>query len=64
VRSRFPAEAQEELDRLTRSLVRKILHHPSTRLRSVGATRAAGAERDLAHLELARDLFQLGEDEE
>ena len=64
VRGRFPAEAQEELDRLTRSLVRKILHHPSTRLRSVGATRAAGAERDLAHLELARDLFQLGEDEE
>jgi glutamyl-tRNA reductase len=64
VRARFPAEAQEELDRLTRALVRKILHHPSTRLRSVGSTRAGGAERDLAHLELARDLFQLGEDEE
>jgi len=57
-RSRFPAEVQDELDRLTRALVRKILHHPSTRLR------AGGAERDLAHLELARDLFQLGEDED
>jgi glutamyl-tRNA reductase len=55
-RDRFPAEAHEELDRLTRSLVRKILHHPSTRLRA--------AERGLAHLELARDLFQLGDDEE
>ena len=64
VRARFPAEAQDELDRLTRALVRKILHHPSTRLRSVGSARAGGAERDLAHLELARDLFQLGEDEE
>jgi glutamyl-tRNA reductase len=64
VRGRFPAEAQEELDRLTRSLVRKILHHPSTRLRSVGTARTGGSERDLAHLELARDLFQLGEDEE
>jgi glutamyl-tRNA reductase len=56
VRARFPSEVHDELDRLTRALVRKILHHPSTRLR--------GAERDLAHLELARDLFQLGEDEE
>ncbi|HEV8631146.1 MAG TPA: glutamyl-tRNA reductase [Thermoanaerobaculia bacterium] len=57
-RDRFPTELQDELDRLTRSLVRKILHHPSTRLR------AGGAERRLAHLELARELFQLGEGEE
>jgi glutamyl-tRNA reductase len=57
-RGRFPAELEGELDRLTRALVRKILHHPSTRLRS------GSPDRDLAHLELARDLFQLGEDEE
>lgn len=52
-RERFPAELHEDLDRLTRALVRKILHHPSTQLR--------GGERGAAHLELARDLFQLGE---
>jgi len=66
-RSRFPAELQDELDRLTRSLVRKILHHPSTRLRSADAGRAGGGEGSASHqaqLELARDLFQLGEDEE
>jgi glutamyl-tRNA reductase len=56
--SHFPPELQDELDRLTRSLVRKILHHPSTRLRT------GTGERALAHLELARDLFQLGEGEE
>jgi glutamyl-tRNA reductase len=55
-RGHFPAELQGELDRLTRSLVRKILHHPSSRLRS-----GAIGERALAHLELARDLFQLDE---
>jgi glutamyl-tRNA reductase len=55
---RFPPELQDELDRLTRSLVRKILHHPSTRLR------ASTGERALDHLELARDLFQLGDGEE
>lgn len=57
-RQRFPVELHADLDRLTRALVRKILHHPSTRLR------AGGAESDLAHLEAARDLFQLGEGEE
>ena len=54
----FPPELRGELDRLTRSLVRKILHHPSTRLR------AGAGGRSLAHLELARDLFQLGDGEE
>jgi glutamyl-tRNA reductase len=66
-RARFPAEVQDELDRLTRSLVRKILHHPSSRLRSVGSTGASGAgdgASGRARLELARDLFQLGEDDE
>ena len=36
---RFPEETHAELERLTRSLVRKILHHPSSRLR---ATRRRG----------------------
>ncbi len=58
VRGRFPSEPHDDLDRLTRALVRKILHHPTTRLR------AGRPDRDLAHLEVARDLFQLDEDEE
>ena len=32
-RHRFPAHLHEELESLTRALVRKILHHPSARLR-------------------------------
>lgn len=52
----FPAETHAELDRLTRSLVRKILHHPSTRLR-----RGDGGH-DLPSLDLVRELFQLDED--
>jgi glutamyl-tRNA reductase len=50
---RFPAELHEEVDRLTRSLVRKILHHPSTRLR------AKGGEERLPRLDLVRELFRL-----
>jgi glutamyl-tRNA reductase len=53
VRSRFPAETHDELDRLTRSLVRKILHHPSSRLRA----RDGGEE--LSRLDLVRELFHL-----
>lgn len=53
---RFPAENHEDLERLTRSLVRKILHHPSTALRS------RGEDSDLAELDMARRLFRLGED--
>jgi glutamyl-tRNA reductase len=54
--ARFPPELHGDLDRLTRALVRKILHHPSARLR------AGGGEQALAHRELARELFQLGEE--
>ncbi len=54
---RFPAETHEELERLTRSLVRKILHHPSARLR---AKDGAG---DLSRLDLVRELFHLDDDE-
>ncbi|HEX4954203.1 MAG TPA: glutamyl-tRNA reductase [Thermoanaerobaculia bacterium] len=58
VLERFPAELHEEVEHLTRSLVRKILHHPSTRLR------AQDEERTLPQLELVRELFQLGDEEE
>ena len=54
--ARFPAETHEELERLTRSLVRKILHHPSTRLR------AQDANADLSRLDLVRELFHLDDD--
>jgi glutamyl-tRNA reductase len=56
---RFPKETHEDLERLTRSLVRKILHHPSTRLRA-----RDGARDSLPHLELVRELFRLDDDEE
>jgi glutamyl-tRNA reductase len=55
---RFPAETHEELERLTRSLIRKILHHPSSRLRA-----RDGAE-DLSRLDLVRELFHLDDDDE
>jgi glutamyl-tRNA reductase len=52
----FPAETHAELERLTRSLVRKILHHPSARLRG------KGGEEDLKRLDLVRELFRLDEE--
>ena len=48
---RFPPETHRHLEQLTRSLVRKLLHHPSTRLRR--------EQQPVAHLELVRELFQL-----
>ena len=51
----FPAGSHEQLDRLTRSLVRKILHHPSNRLRG-----RDGMEH-LPRLDLVRELFRLDE---
>jgi glutamyl-tRNA reductase len=53
---RFPEETHEELERLTRSLIRKILHHPSSRLRA-----RDGAD-DLSRLDLVRELFHLDTD--
>lgn len=58
VLSRFPAETHEDLERLTRALVRKILHHPSARLRS------RNGSEDLSHLEFVRELFHLEDDEQ
>ncbi len=53
----FPGETHAELERLTRSLVRKILHHPSASLRA----REEGSE--LARLDLVRELFRLDDEE-
>ncbi|HEX5761468.1 MAG TPA: glutamyl-tRNA reductase [Thermoanaerobaculia bacterium] len=53
--ARFPAETHAELERLTRSLVRRILHHPSARLRG-----DEGSE--LARLDLVRELFRLDDE--
>ncbi len=53
---RFPEETHAELERLTRSLVRKILHHPSSRLR------ARDGGPDLSRLDLVRELFHLDSD--
>jgi glutamyl-tRNA reductase len=57
--SRFPADTHDDLDRLTRSLVRKILHHPSTSLRGRGGDSGEAIER----LDLVRELFRLDDDE-
>jgi glutamyl-tRNA reductase len=55
---RFPAETHGELERLTRSLVRKILHHPSTHLRN------GEAGQDLSRLEMVRELFHLDDEDQ
>lgn len=57
---RFPAETHEDLDRFTRSLVRKILHNPSMGLRAA----ATGTQGDLRRLEAARELFRLDDEED
>jgi glutamyl-tRNA reductase len=54
VRDRFPEETHAELERLTRSLVRKLLHHPSKSLR--------GAAAD-GTIDFVRDLFRLDDEE-
>lgn len=56
-RARFPAETHPHLERLTRSLVRRLLHHPTSRL-------AALDPSDLDRLDLVRDLFQLDGEED
>jgi glutamyl-tRNA reductase len=52
----LPPSAHDEVDRLTKSLVRKILHHPSNRLRGNGG-------EELPRLDLVRELFGLDEEE-
>ena len=56
VLDRFPAEVHGDLERLTRSLVKKLLPHPSQRLRH-------GRSLDRDKLGLVRELFQLDDDE-
>ncbi len=55
-RGQFPPSSREDLDDLTRAIVRKLLHHPSTRLRE-----SAGGEH-IEQLAALRELFQLGEE--
>ncbi|HYN22602.1 MAG TPA: glutamyl-tRNA reductase [Thermoanaerobaculia bacterium] len=59
VLSRFPAETHGELERLTRALVRKILHHPSTQLRG----KKEPGRHDLSRLHLVRELFRLDDED-
>lgn len=57
IQDRFPSELHDDLERMTRSLVRKILHHPSHQLRR------GPHEEGRARLDLVRQLFQLEEEE-
>ncbi len=61
--ARFPQDTHEELERLTRSLVRKILHHPSTRLRARDGQGSTAGMGDLSRLDMVRELFHLDDDE-
>ncbi|MEM7352663.1 MAG: glutamyl-tRNA reductase [Acidobacteriota bacterium] len=54
---RFPADTHDQLEVLTRSLVRKLLHNPSHHLRS-------GDRSDVHRFETTRRLFGLDEDTE
>jgi glutamyl-tRNA reductase len=54
---RFPPETHADLDRLTRSLVRKILHHPSAHLRTQDAA------HDISRLHFVRELFRLDDED-
>jgi len=51
--SKFPKATHEDLDALTRSIIRKLLHHPSTRLRE------SNDAENLEQLAAIRELFQL-----
>ncbi len=66
VLDRFPADTHPDLVRLTRSLVRKILHHPSTQIRgsrgSRGQTDPSGSH-DSSRLHLVRELFRLDDED-
>jgi glutamyl-tRNA reductase len=56
LRDRFPESLHEDLETLTKSIVRKLLHHPSSRLRET-----VDAE-NLEQLAAVRDLFQLDDE--
>lgn len=52
---RFPEDLHGDLEKLTRSLVRKLLHHPSQKLRQ-------GKSVDANRIDLVRHLFQLDDE--
>jgi glutamyl-tRNA reductase len=52
----FAPHEQEQVDRLTRSLVNRLLHLPTTRLKALDL----GSEAGLSRLHALRDLFALG----
>ncbi|MEM8963330.1 MAG: glutamyl-tRNA reductase, partial [Acidobacteriota bacterium] len=52
---RIPVEYHDDLDRLTRAVVRKILHHPSLHLRQAETDRTR-------RLDLVRELFRLDDE--
>lgn len=54
--ARFSKEDAERVESLTRSLVNKLLHTPTTRLKTIGA----GGGDDQRHLDAVRELFDLG----
>ncbi|MEE2778750.1 MAG: glutamyl-tRNA reductase [Acidobacteriota bacterium] len=56
-RSLFPDTTHDQLDVLTRSIVRKILHHPSAQLRE------SAEQENLRHLAALKDLFRLDDNE-
>jgi glutamyl-tRNA reductase len=55
-RRHFSPQEQKRFDRLTRSLVNKLLHLPTTRLKSLDPASQKGARR----LDAVRELFALG----
>src|SRR5690606_37679456 len=57
--SHLPAEDQQAIDQLTRSLLNKLLHTPTVRLRE-----AAGNGRGTSVLDSVRYLFELDEESE
>ncbi len=57
MRHRFPEHVHQELEKLTRALVRKLLHHPSRHLRH-------GSSFEPEKLGLVRDLFRLDDETE
>lgn len=59
VRDRFPDHVHHDLEKLTRSLVRKLLHHPSQTLR-----RNHGNALDVDKIGVVRELFRLDEEGE
>ncbi len=55
VQARFPTELHDDLDKLTRALVRKLLHHPSQHLRR-------DQDDPLPRFQLVRELFDLDDE--